>query len=208
MWKKQERAIALVSILGLIVIGSVLLGLFLYMLHRGTDISILEKKYRSEKEAALGATEFLSNEVLPDSIELASYSPSIASRILAKYSFPEGVSMSFLTTDDCLRDKLLKETGEWSSACDRSSDPKTSPDLKFTLRSEDPVPFAVYVKIVDTIPGNTNTRQVTLEGTGVTESQTGLITPQHFPYLYRIEIQAERELNPKERVNLEVLYSF
>lgn len=206
--KRCKVGVALVSILGMILIGSILLGLFLYFLYRGTDISILEKKYRTEKEAALGAVEFLSKELLPESIQIAASSDDVLNRIVSKYNFPESVGFNFLTSDECYRDKLLKTTNQWGGACSRSSDPKTSPDLKFTLRSEGDVPFAVYVKIIDTTPGNTNTQALPLEGAGVAESQAGLITPQHFPYLYRVEVQAERERNPQERVNLEFLYAF
>lgn len=204
----KKKGVALVTILGLIVIGSVLLSLVLYLLHRGTDISILEKKYRSEKEAAIGAVEFLTAEFLPESIRVSATSTTLFDKILNKYNLPQSAAISFLTTENCYRDKLLKSTDEWAEACSRSSDVKTAPDLKITLKSEDKVPFVVYVKIVDTVPGNTNTQASPLEGAGVAESQSGLIIPQHFPYLYRIEFQAEREINPKERVNLEVLYAF
>ncbi|MCX7857621.1 MAG: hypothetical protein N2513_06540 [Deltaproteobacteria bacterium] len=204
----NKRGIALVSILGMIVIGSILLGLFLYFLYRATDISILEKKYRTEKDAALGAVEFLSKELLPTSIQIAASSTQVLDKILSRYTFTENAKMNFLTTDECYANKLLKATNQWGGACSNSSDPKTFPDLKFTLKGESSVPFVVYVKIVDTVQGNTNTQATSLEGAGVAESLSGLINPQHFPYIYRIEVQAEREVNPQERVSLEVLYAY
>jgi len=66
----------------------------------------------------------------------------------------------------------------------------------------------VYIRITDTIQGNSNTGGVMLEGTGVAESSSGIITPQHFPYTYSIDVQGERQLSPSERVQLEVLYAY
>lgn len=207
--RNERKGVALVSILGIIAIGSILLGILLYLLERGEEISIIEKKYRSEKEAALGAVEFLATELLPESIRVcAQGTQGVFERVRSKYSFPESVSLSFVSGEVCYRKKLLEKTESWGDNCSKSSDAKISPDIKFTLRSEAEVPYEVYVKIVDTTPGNTNLAHLSLEGAGVAESQAGIITPRHFPYLYRIEIQAERQQNPKERVNLEVLYAF
>lgn len=207
--KDNGSGVALVSILGIIAIGSILLGIFLYLLERGGEISILEKKYRSEKEAALGAVEFLATEFLPESIRVcASQTQNIFRTVTSKYNFPQSVGLSMLSSEICYRKKLLEATDSWGDICSGSSDPKTSPDMKFTLRSSEEVPYEVYVKIVDTTPGNTNLAHLPLEGAGVAESQTGIITPRHFPYLYRIEVMAERQLNPKERVSVEVLYGF
>jgi hypothetical protein len=204
----SKKGVALVSILGMVAIGSILLGLFLYFLYRGTDVSILEKKYRTEKDAALGAIEFMCKELLPDSIQTAASSSAIINNLLTRYTFSDSVRLAFLISDECYRDKLLKETSTWGGSCDRTSDPKSSPDMKFTLKSQEAPNFVVYVKIVDTTLGNTNTQAIPLEGAGVAESQTGVLTPQHFPYLYRVEVQAEREIHPQERVSMELLYAF
>ncbi|MCS7281564.1 MAG: hypothetical protein NZ583_08115 [Desulfobacterota bacterium] len=208
MMVDRVEGVALISILALIVIGSILVGVVLYLLERGTEISILEKKYRVEKEAALGAIEFLCTEILPDSIQVASQSGDVIAKIANKYRSSEMTRFTFITSNECIRDKLLKNTNQWANLCSSSSDPKVSPDIKFTLKSEGDIPFGVYVKIVETVAGNTSTQPVSLEGGGVTDTQAGIISPQHFPYLYRIEVQAEREINPKERVNLEVLFAY
>jgi hypothetical protein len=46
-----------------------------------------------------------------------------------------------------------------------------------------------------------------LEGSGVAESSS-LLTPQHFPYIYRMEVQGERQDNSTAKANIEVLYAY
>lgn len=76
--------------------------------------------------------------------------------------------------------------------------------------------FKVYAKIVDTVGCNADKTQcpntsvsgVDLQGSGVVESNPGMVSPQQVPYLYRIEVQAQRQNNPDERSNLSVLYAY
>ena len=114
-------------------------------------------------------------------------------------------------TDTCFSDKLLKNTGAWGSGCyDNIVNPKTNPDVTFKLSGTAPAtPFNVYVKIVDTVSGNSDTSGVLLEGFGgVAENQSGVIPIQHFPYLYRLEVQGERKDAPEEKAGFSVLYAY
>lgn len=79
--------------------------------------------------------------------------------------------------------------------------------MSFTLQASSGNPFIVYSKIVDTVSGNSDTGGLQLEGGGVAESSS-LLTPQHFPFIYRMEIQGERQNNSTTQANIEVLYAY
>jgi hypothetical protein len=112
-------------------------------------------------------------------------------------------------TNACFSDKLLKTTLNWAGGCSNSLDAKSSPDIRFTLSGVAPArPFDVYTKITDTVAGNSNTSGITLEGQGTAESQTGIITAQHFPYMYRMDVQSERQNDPTAKANFTVLYAY
>jgi hypothetical protein len=112
-------------------------------------------------------------------------------------------------TDECFKNKLLKNTADWGSGCSNTLDAKSSPDIRFTLSGTAAArPFIVYTKIIDTVQGNSNTSGVILEGQGTAESQSGLITAQHFPYTYRMEVQSERQNDATEKANFTVLYAY
>ena len=86
---------------------------------------------------------------------------------------------------------------------------RSSPDIRFTVSGIAPArPFDVYTKIIDTVAGNSSTSGITLEGQGAAESQTGMITAQHFPYMYRMEVQSERQNDATEKANFTVLYAY
>ncbi len=128
-----------------------------------------------------------------------------------------GGMMNVGVTDACFNTKLTQQTSNWGS-CSSTLDPRQNPDITLTFPGVPPQPdFTVYAKIVDTLgditgsgspPGNSDTSGLSLEGQGVTESGSGMVTPQHIPYMYRIEVQAERSTNPDERANFSVLYAY
>jgi hypothetical protein len=54
--------------------------------------------------------------------------------------------------------------------------------------------------------GNSDTTNFSLEG-GSTTDGSGVTVP-HYPYMYRIEIQAERSQNPAEKSKISVQYAY
>lgn len=206
---KDKKAVAMVLVLMIILISSLLVGAILYFMSRGTEVSILEKNYKTAKEASYGAVEFFLKDLIPTSISIATTTPgSSITSALSALNLSTNTSIIKVATDACFSSKLLSGTSSWDATCLSDSDIKNSADLKFTLKATAGTPFDVYVKIVDTVAGNTNTGGVMLEGTGVAESASGVITPQHFPYMYSIEVQGEKQQNPQERAQLEVLYAY
>jgi hypothetical protein len=113
------------------------------------------------------------------------------------------------SASNCLLTKLTTATTSGWGACSATFDPKTSPDIKFRLSGIAPQPdFDVFVKIVDTMEGNSDISGLDLEGMGVVEGSSGFITPALQPYMYRVEVQSERVNSTNERANLSLLYAY
>lgn len=206
----DKKGVALVMVLMIIAISAAMVAAVLFFIQRGTEISALEKKYATAKEASLGAVEIFTKEIIPLAIVTASTTPTNSlTAALANFPATTSASITGVATNACFSDKLLKSTASWAGGCSSTSDPKTLPDIRFTLSGVSPAqPFDVYTKIVDTVSGNTNTSGVVLEGAGAADSGGGMIAMQHFPYMYRMEIQGERQQNPSERANFELLYAY
>ncbi|MEW6569831.1 MAG: hypothetical protein AB1390_01450 [Nitrospirota bacterium] len=212
---KNEKGVALMMALILSLIALAIISALIYFVTQGTSISGFQKRYQTAKEAAQGDVEFVTREIIPRTIGSTNVADliSIESTLGGEYSV---ISLSFPSNAACLREKLLLSTVDWisCSADEKSFDLKKSDgsliaDFSVTLPGVPPQPnFSVYAKIVDTIEGNTDSGGLALEGLGVTESGSGMVTPQHFPVLYRIEVQGERMNNPDERANMSVLYAY
>ena len=56
------------------------------------------------------------------------------------------------------------------------------------------------------IAGNSDTSSFVLEGGGTTEQ--GAVTVPHYPYVYRMEVQGEREQNAQEKSVISVMYAY
>jgi hypothetical protein len=204
-----RKGVALVMVLVIVSISTAMVAVLLYFIQKGTEISGLEKKYETAKEASIGAIDVFTKEIIPLAINIASTTPGNSlTSALGNFGTITSATVTAVATNACFSDKLLKSTLSWAAGCSSTSDPKTLPDIRFTLSGTSAVPFDVYTKIVDTVSGNTDTSGVSLEGAGVAESSGGVIAIQHFPYMYRMEVQGERQLNPNERASFEVLYAY
>jgi hypothetical protein len=205
-----EKGAALVVVLAIVVMSTALLAVVFHFVQRGTEISGLEQKYETAKDASLGAIDVFAKEVIPLALPLAQAAPTTSlTGALANFNSITSASMTAGATNRCFSDKLLKATANWASTCNSSTDPKTAPDVTFTLKSTSKAAFSVYTKIVDTITGNSNTSGLSLEGGGVADALgSGGIPIQHFPYMYSMEVQGERQQNPSERANFEALYAY
>ena len=87
-----------------------------------------------------------------------------------------------------------------------------SPDLIFNLRSANTATnpgFRIYAKIVDNIPGMSDSSGLDLDsGSGVVSFDANPFVPQQ-PSLYTFEVQGEREQGvAREKSILEVLYAY
>jgi hypothetical protein len=199
-----QRGAALIAVTAIIVVSSLLVATIYYFLNRGIEGSALQKKYQTAREASLGGIDVLTKEIIP-----AAINGTTLSTVVAGFTGITNAQVAAVALDSCFSDKLLKPTGSWAAGCDSTMDPKTNPDMRFTLSGVPPAqPFVVSAKIVDTAQGNSNTSGITLEGGGVAETQAGMINTEHFPYLYRVEAHGERQANPSEKANFTILYAY
>jgi hypothetical protein len=200
---KNNEGIALVTSLMLTLISLTMVMALLYIVTQGITQSAQLKKYKTALDASYGGTEIVVKDIFPAIMQNYS-SSSLVSTVQSAYG---SLNLEVKTTQDCLQKKLTLPTAQWPTSCSNASNPKNLPDLSFKLQASAGSPFIVYSKIVDTVYGNTDTSGLQLEGAGVAESSS-LLTPQHFPYIYRMEVQGERENNPTAQANIEVLYAY
>lgn len=205
----NEKGIALVTALLLTLISLAIILAVVYLTTQGTKISALEKRYQTALDASNGGTEVITKDIIPAMI---GGTTAISTFITSLPSAYQGmIAKNPALTDACFTKKLTDYTANWGLGCSSTTnDVDTTYDLSLTLSGIAPQPgFKVYTKIVDTVKGNTDTSGLVLEGTGVVESGSGIITPQHYPYIYRIEVQGQRDIsNPDERAKLSVLYAY
>lgn len=201
----NNKGIALITALMLTLLSLTIVMALLYIVTQGTKWSAQNKKYRNALEASYAGTEILTKEVIP--FVMKNYSSGTLISDLQTSSLGTAVDLQVASTQTCLQAKLTKKTTDWPSGCSVTSNPKDMPDFRYRMSAVTGNNFIVYSKIVDTTSGNTDVSGLTLEGAGVAES-TSILTPQHFPYVYRIEIQGERETNAAAQANIEVLYAY
>jgi hypothetical protein len=200
---KNNQGIALVTSLMLTLISLTIIMAVLYVVTKSINQSGQLKKYRTSLDASYGGSEIFVKDILPVVLENYS-SPSLVSKVTTAFG---GVGLQVLANQNCLQSKLTKTTANWPANCSSSTEPKKSPDISFTLQATTGNPFIVYSKIVSTVVGNSDTGGLQLEGSGVSESSS-VLTPQHFPYIYRMEVQGERQNNSTAKANIEVLYAY
>lgn len=199
----NQKGIALITSLMLTLISlTIIMGLY-YLLEQSTKISGAQKRYKTALEASYGGAEVVLKDVIP--LVFQGYSTN---KIHDQFT-AEGLDMQFASGTACLKEKLNQPTSEWSSSCSSTVKAKSMSDMSFNLQATgaSTVPYTVFTKIIDTLKGNSDTSGLQLEGSGVAESSP-VITPQHFPFVYRVEVQAERQVNALEQANLSVLYAY
>jgi hypothetical protein len=200
---RNQQGVALITSLLLMLISLAIVMALLYMVMQGTNMSASHKRYKTALEASHGGVQVFTNELIP--------------KIFAGYSsgkLETDFSMINLKMESgsCLNQKLNNATGNWGGVCAANSklvDPKTLPDITFNLSGPADTRFKVYAKIVDTAPGNSDMSGFELldGGAGVTGASSG-VAPKHIPAVYRIEVQGEKEQNPREKAGLAVLYAY
>jgi hypothetical protein len=221
---KNERGVALVTALMLTLISLGIIMALLHIVMQSTKMSAMSKFYKNSVEASYGGVEGVGKDILPH--VFANISSTSLAIMKTKYS---NVSLDFLVSDACMKQKLTLPPGNWlaCTAEQRSyglSYVKSAPDLSFILKGLPGQPgYKVFSKIVDTTPGNTDAAAgkaaAEMGQTFLIAGATGVaydpgsgsgsaVAVKHIPYLFKFEVQGERETNAKERSNLSVLYAF
>jgi len=206
---RNERGIALVTALLLTLVALLVVMAVFYLITQGIQVSAAHKKYKNVLEASYGGVDVFTK----DAIGKAINSPLAPPTDLLS---DPALNARFNSYTGCFQKKLLYATSQWSTlgSCGGSSktvDPKDHPDMTFTLQGLPSQPgFIISSKIVDTVPGNSDTSGMEgalLNGAGVAYGNSG-VSPQHLPATYRIEVQGERAANPLEKARLTVLYAW
>lgn len=189
---QNQKGIALVTALmfTLIMLGIIMAVLQVLLMETKTSSS--HRKYRNSLEASYGGVELMTKELLP---RVFSNQTSGISKIA---SFTPGPDLQY---------KLLNSN---YGTLSRTTNPKEAYDMKFQLEGTTPgMNYNVYGKIVDTIPGNSDTTGIDYldAGVGVAGAGSG-ISPKHNPTLLSIEVLGELASSSRERALLSVLYAY
>lgn len=221
---KNERGVALVTALMLTMISLGIIMALMYIVMQSTKMSSMSKFYKNSLEASYGGVEGVAKDIIPH--VFANISSTSLAIMKTKYS---NVALDFHVTDTCMKQKLTQPPDKWTACtADQRSDVvnfvKFAPDLTFVLRGLPGQPgYKVFSKIVDTTLGNTDAAAgksaeklketfLIAGASGVSYGSQGqggsIVAVKHIPYLFKFEVQGERETNAKERANLSVLYAY
>ena len=206
----RDSGVALVSALIVVSISAGIFAAIMYFTLSGTEISGTQRKYQSAKEASLGSIEIMTKDILPRVITGTNLSAAVAGLTTIPDIVPAIVANP--ARDACFRSKLTSLTGDWPGGeCDSGTDPTVNSDIVFNLKGTAATtrPFVVSMKIIDTVPGNSDKSGTVLElGSGTVDDASGLISVQHFPFLYTLMTDARLQGSQAERANMEVLYAY
>ena len=219
---KNEKGIALVMILVLSAIALAIMAGLIYMITTGTQVSGMQKRYKTALEAGVGGADITYHLIglrgEPSSTDsfrtaLSTISPALTTLNSCTGTNRDGQPFTGLAA------KLNTPSTTWSADCNKDSvaiipdPPGTNPststtyDLRFDLGTSPYPTYRVYAKIVDTVEGNTGGEEGLL-GKGVVYAGSGEISVMKIPYLYTIEVDAENPSNPSERAKLSILYQY
>ena len=218
----SQRGIALIMVIVLSAIALAIMAALLYMVMSRSQISGLQKRYKTSYEAGMGGASLTYEyiDLRGDAASDSSFDTTLNSKginFVVGSSFittPSGCQTK--TTDtSCgplgnytgLATKLYLPTKCWLN-CDLSQtiDPSTSSTYDFAFQLPGQYTnYNVYGKITDTVLGNSSGGE-DLSVYGVVEPRTPKRQP--IPYLYTIEVDSQNQSNPTERAKLSILYQY
>jgi hypothetical protein len=221
---RNEDGIALVTSLMFTSLALVISMALLYMVTIGAKTSGSMKRYKSVLDATYGGTEIITKDLIANALSFQNQSSSFNSFLQGRMA---GISPTF---SNCLQMRLETPRNAWTGACASvNGDPRTAPDIVFPLNATAGSSFNIYSKIVDTtewrfisfssnaagtpvaltkkIAGNSERSGInSLIKGGVVVNQTPSVP--HYPYMYKIEIQGERQQSRVEKGKISVLYAY
>jgi hypothetical protein len=220
LWERtsDKRGMALILVLMIVVISAGLLAAVMYYALTGTEISGLQRKYQTSKEASLGAIDIFTKELIPRVIfdQGTTTLSTITAGLIAAPGIVNSVTAS-ATNDPCFLSKLSLPTASWVGCGPNATTTKVgedtdNPDITFNLLSvAGGRPFEVRLKIIDTVDGNSSSSPVNLGGSaGVVPALQATKPITHHPFLYTMVTEGKLQGtgNTAERANFEVLYAY
>ncbi len=184
---RDDRGIAMVVVLLLMMVALAMTGGLLYMLARGGYMSAMERRYKTALEAGVGGSD-------------------VTLQLIAGRGALTMQAGNNLVINSTLAPKLDNATASWGVGVDSgvaiNPDNVLSYDARFDLGD-----YRVYAKIVDTVQGNSGADEGLLKS-GVVNAGTGELVVVSMPYLYSVELLSQHMTNPRQRAKLSVLYEY
>lgn len=207
---RTDAGVALVLALVVVSVAAGIFAAIMYYAMTGSEVSGLQRKYQSSKEASLGAIDILTKDILPRVISGTDLSTAVSGMVVADVL---SAIQADSGKDACFSAKLSGVTSTWpvDAACDSGPDARANSDIVFNLKgwSDSTKPLVVSMKVVDTVTGNSDRTGTVLEtASGVVDDASSIIKIQHFPFLYTIVTDARPQNSTSERANIEVLYAY
>ncbi|MBL0225571.1 MAG: hypothetical protein IPQ16_08355 [Geobacteraceae bacterium] len=221
---RNEDGIALVTSLMFTMLALVISMALLYMVTVGARTSGQLKRYKSVLDATYGGTEIITKDLIANALAFQNQSSSFNSFLQGRMA---GFSPTF---SNCLQMRLNNPRTAWTGACASiDGDLHNAPDIIFPVNAATGSSFNVYSKIVDTTEWRFISFSSNAVGTPVAVSQKiagnsersgtnslskgGTIvnstpTVPHYPFMYKIEIQGERQQSRVEKANISVQYAY
>ena len=220
----NKKGVALVLVLVVILICAGFLAAIMYYSTTGTEVSGLQRKYQSSKDASLGSIDIMTKDIIPRVLGGTALS-SVRSSFLGATDIVSSIQIGTGITDSCFSLKLETNTAGWTCSDNNPdlSEAGNVPDISFDLKgmTSSSRPYHVDVKIIDTHVGNSGKGGLTggggtpigLAAGGVVDvlgsgGGGGVVSVKHDPYLYTIVTEAKTQGSSAERVNFQVLYAY
>jgi len=196
---KNDRGVALLLVLVLSAVGLIIAMALAYMITESTKMSGMTKRFKSAFEAGEAGARI--------AVQLidARGNPAIP---LPNFVIPNTARLFDPNTG-----KLFATTSLWSAGTSTSTiidaNDAATYDFRFDI-GVGPV-YRVYVKIVDTIRGNTapspGGKNLHKHGVVANAGSSELVAAA-YPFLYTVEILSQDSTNPLERARFNVLYQY
>lgn len=177
------------------VIAAIVLAVMaamIYMMTTSTQVSGLSKRYSTAREASQGGQSVMEQ--------------LIRARGVLDPKFINSIGL-YIPSDDCVKDKMIKDTKDWAPICNTSTVIDTSDedtyDMRFVLGD-----YLVYAKIAYTVEGNSGQSDTDLKKTGVVVSNAAEVSVEGVPYYYAVEVDARHQKIAGERARLSLLLQY
>jgi hypothetical protein len=211
----NQKGLALVMVLVLSGIGLALMTALIYLIHTGTEITGIQKRYKTAFEAGMGGKDLviqiLTMKDRPVS-EVDTFITTLTGKGVTSARSPDGACSGVQdgVTYEGLKAKLMVETSLLSAGCSTTPVIDTSDagtyDLSFQLGTGPR--YTVYAKITDMVPGSEVGEETGLRTGGVVTDQSSSITTAGVANLYTIEVLTENSANPQEKAKMQILYQY
>ncbi|GFO66844.1 type IV pilus minor pilin PilX [Geomonas limicola] len=205
---QNQKGVALVVSLMFALICLAMILALLYFVLATTKNTGAQTRYRSSLEASYGGTDLLTKTVIPRLF--SNYSTGYLS-LMQDFGGSNTLNMT-IGSKSVLKEKMFTDTADWSGLAMKTTNPKQSPDITFTLPGQNGSPgYKVYTKIVDTTKGVglVDASGIDYLDSGIGVAGAGSATQtMRTPNIYTIEVQGEKATNPKEKASLSVVYAY